>query len=51
MTPVEVWWMIEANKIEKSYGKKHKLTESEANAILKDLKDERFPRVSGQSGS
>ena len=37
--PQEFWWLFEANKPETVYrGKKHSLTSSEADDILKDLR-------------
>jgi hypothetical protein len=36
--PQEFWWLFEAKKPQRVYGKKHQLTESEADEILKDLR-------------
>lgn len=42
MSPTEVWWLLEANKVEKTYGTLQ-MTESEARQIIEDLKtDVRF---------
>jgi len=39
LTVHEFWWLLEANKVEKVYGKKHRLTQSEADQIVKDLRE------------
>lgn len=38
LNPVEFWWLLDAHKGKRVYGKKHQISGHDVDGILKDLR-------------